>query len=337
MKAQVIAAALAMLAAGPALADVKAGVEAWSRGDFATAVEQWRGPAIAGDPDAQFNMGQAYKLGRGVPLDLAQAESWYAKAAAHGHPMASDAYGLTLYTEGKRAEALPWLEKSAARDERRAELILGTMVFNGDGVPKDEVRGYALISRSSQQGLAQGSTTLAQMDGYMTPEQRERGLAMASEIAARAKAAQAAGPAVTTGKLARGTAVDGAVDAPAPAPMSHGHDRGPPPPARPAPSKTFVASVPAARPTPAPRVPTASKPTAAPVASGGHWRVQLGAFRESGAAQALWAKVGARVGGQPSYARAGAVTRLQAGPFASKVDAERACHAAGVSCVVVPG
>ncbi len=335
MKAQVIAAALAMLAAGPALADVKAGVEAWSRGDFKAAVEQWRGPAIAGDPDAQFNMGQAYKLGRGVPVDLAQAESWYAKAAAHGHAMASDAYGLTLYTEGKRAEALPWLEKSAARDERRAELILGTMVFNGDGVPKDEVRGYALISRSSQQGLEQASITLAQMDGYLTPEQRGRGAALASEIEARGKAAQAAGPADTArGRVAR--AVDGAVDTPAPVLASaspRAHD------ATVKPRQAPHASV-ASAPAPAPRAPVVAKetPHAAPAPrAGGHWRVQLGAFREPGAAQALWARVGGRVGGSPSYAKAGAVTRLQAGPFASKADAERACHAAGVSCVVVPG
>jgi hypothetical protein len=46
-------------AAQPALADVKAGVDAWSRGDYAVAVREWRGPAEAGDPDAMFNLAQA--------------------------------------------------------------------------------------------------------------------------------------------------------------------------------------------------------------------------------------------------------------------------------------
>ena len=57
------AALLAAFAAVPALADVKAGVDAWSRGDYAAAVREWEAPAAAGDPDAMFNLGQAYRLG----------------------------------------------------------------------------------------------------------------------------------------------------------------------------------------------------------------------------------------------------------------------------------
>ena len=74
-----------LLAIGaPALADVKAGVDAWSAGDYATAVREWSGPAQAGDADAQFNLAQAYRLGRGVDADKAQAEALYAAAAAQG-------------------------------------------------------------------------------------------------------------------------------------------------------------------------------------------------------------------------------------------------------------
>ena len=70
---------VAVLAAQPGLADVKAGAEAW-----AAAVAQWQGPADAGDTDAQFNLAQAYKLGRGVPRDLTKAELLFSKAAAAG-------------------------------------------------------------------------------------------------------------------------------------------------------------------------------------------------------------------------------------------------------------
>lgn len=343
MTARIEWAALMLLVASPAMADVKAGVDAWSRGDYTAAIAQWRGPAIAGDADAQFNMGQAYKLGRGVPVDLAQAEQWYAKAAASGHPMAGDNYGLILYQQGKRAAALPWLEKSVVRDERRAELILGTMLFNGDNVPKDEVRAYALISRSSQQGLSQGSTTLAQMDGFLTPEQRQQGTALATRIADGARAAQAASG--TGARRPQALPMEQAFDGPVPnaiaaVPAATPPRRG----ERPLPSHTAVRTPPVAQPHPSapsiPRAPVVASvpphPAAPALARGGHWRIQLGAFRAPGAAQALWSRVGARVGGQPGYLKAGAVTRLQAGPFASKADAERACHASGVSCVVVP-
>ena len=65
-----LAIAALLLPTEAAFADVKAGVDAWARGDYPAAVRQWQGPADKGDADAQFNLGQAYKLGRGVPTDL---------------------------------------------------------------------------------------------------------------------------------------------------------------------------------------------------------------------------------------------------------------------------
>ena len=43
----------------PLAADVKGGVDAWTRGDYAAAVRAWQGPAAQGDADALFNLGQA--------------------------------------------------------------------------------------------------------------------------------------------------------------------------------------------------------------------------------------------------------------------------------------
>ncbi len=316
------AAALAVISgamiAVPALADVKAGVDAWSRGEFDKAVAEWRGPAAAGDADAQFNLGQAYKLGRGVPTDLAMAESWYRKAAAQGHAQAQDNYGLILFQSGKKTEALPWLEKSVARDEKRAELVLGTMLFNGDGVTKDWTRAYALVTRSSQQGLSQGSQTLAQMDRFIPPEQRQQGLTMASQVASQARAAAVAPPMkVRTADLPPSRVAGAGYATPAPAPVRTTPTRTTPTPPRPTP--------------PAPRAVAAS----APAAAHGPWKIQLGAFRDESNARDLWAKVGGRTGGSVAYAKAGGITRLQATGFANKTAAQSACGKAKVSCVVV--
>ena len=185
--------ALAAIAATPAAADVKAGVDAWTQGEYRKAVEEWRGPAIAGDADAQFNLGQAYKLGRGVPVDPALAESWFRKAALQGHEQAQDNYGLALFQAGRKTDAVAWLEKSAARDEPRTELVLGTMLFNGDGLPRDYARAYALMTRAAAprpgtDGLASARETLQQMDGYITPVDRQRGVALAQQYASAAAA-----------------------------------------------------------------------------------------------------------------------------------------------------
>ena len=88
--------------AAPAAADVKQGVDAWSHGDYKAAVDIWRPLAVAGDADAQFNLGQAYKLGRGVPIDMPIATEWYRKAAIQNHAQAIDNYGLILFQEGKK-------------------------------------------------------------------------------------------------------------------------------------------------------------------------------------------------------------------------------------------
>ena len=288
--------AMALIAtAAPAAADVKAGVDAWARGDYDRAVAEWRAPAIAGDADAQFNMGQASKLGRGVPLDQEQATEWFRRAAAQGHPQAGDNYALILFREGRKADALPWLEKSAARDEKRTELVLGAMLFNGDGVPKDWVRAYALVSRASQQGLPQAAPTLAQMDSLIPEAQRRQGLAMASQIA-DARARHSATATATAPVLVAPTSVK--------------------------------------EPAPVRREAKAPVPVPAAV-TGGKWRIQLGAFRDEGNARALWARVGDRTGGRVSYARSGQVTKLLATGFASRATAQTACGKAGVPCMVI--
>jgi hypothetical protein len=70
--------------------------------------------------------------------------------------------------------------------------------------------------------------------------------------------------------------------------------------------------------------PTASRPAT------GSWRVQLGAFRQDGSAQALFGQLAPRLPGkQASYLPLGSMTRLLAGPYESKMAAEAACRALG--------
>lgn len=192
--------ALPLLAfAAPALADVKGGVDAWQTGDYQKAVAEWRPLAVAGDADAQFNLGQAYKLGRGVPADLVQAESWYRRAAKQGHLQAEDNLGLILFTANKRDEAMPYIMASAERGEPRAQYVLGTAMFNGDYATKDWPRAYALTKRASDAGLGIASARLAQLDNLIPLDQRQAGLAMLpgmekDEARARLAAVNAAAP-----------------------------------------------------------------------------------------------------------------------------------------------
>ncbi|SDA19576.1 SPOR domain-containing protein [Sphingomonas sp. NFR15] len=334
MKTLILVAALAtggMALAMPARADVKAGVDAWSRGDYRKAIDEWRPAAIKGDPDAQFNLGQAYKLGRGVPVDLPIAESWYRKAAMQGHLQAEDNYGLILFDEGKRTDAVRWLERSATRGEPRAQLVFGTMLFNGDNVSKDWPRAYAFILRSAAQGQPRAPQVQAQMDQYLSPEDRQKGMVLSRQYEADEKRPQLppeiAGAGTQT--AIRGTDLPPSAYDPGarPAPLAVTPRQDGPK----APPHAAVPDAPRGRPTPPPR------PQPAPTLAGnGRWRIQLGAFRDEGNARGLWQSVQGRLPGlQPYYVKSGAVTRLQAGPLASGAAATRACGAARTSCVPV--
>ena len=291
-----------LLGTGAALADVKAGVDRWTSGDYKGALAEWRPLAESGDADAQFNMGQAYKLGRGVGQDLKVAQGWYQKAAAQGHEQAQVNVGLLLYNSGRRQEALPWIRKAVELGDPRAQYILGTELFNGDIVAKDWPRAYALMLLAADQQLAPAADNIKAMEQHIPIAQRQQGVKLAMQL----------------GKPAPGGMKSTQVSSPA-----------------------ITAST--SRPTP--RVAGSALPKPAAVAArpaGGGWKVQLGAFSSAANAQRAWSTLRAKVGGlgplQPLYVPAGAMTRLQAGPVASREAANGLCasaKAAGSACFPV--
>ena len=355
---------LAGLAAVPAHADVKAGVDAWTAGDFAGAVREWAGPAAQGDPDAQFNMGQASRLGRGVETDVEQAEALYAKAAAQGHVKAADNYGLLLFQRGAREEALPYISAASMRGDPRAQYLLGIAHFNGDLVKKDWRRAYALLTLANSSGLPQARGALAQMDQYISIEDRQAAQPLAASLKAEAEAARSrqlaaadlglatdapSGPVVTASApqtAATRPVVLPPATAEAPAPQTAGADYTLP--AAPAPtvvarqedealSREAVAvaaspAVPPAASTAAAAVPSStpartSATRVAPAATG-PWKVQLGAFGVPGNAQRLWGQLAGRseiAGREQMLLKSGNLTRLLAAGYATRGEAAAAC------------
>ena len=179
----IIACVSLFLAAPAAAQNVKAGIDAWQRGDYVSAVAIWRPLAQAGDADASFNLGQAYRLGRGVLVDLGTAQTWLERAAQKDHLDAQTTLGLLLFQNGNQAEGLRWLKSASESGDPRAMLVYGTALFNGDSVPQDPVLGYAYVSRAAAQGLEPARNTLAQMDEIMPLAQRKKGVALAMQKA----------------------------------------------------------------------------------------------------------------------------------------------------------
>ena len=283
--------AAAMLIAAPAGAlGVRSGIAAWQKGDHAAAVAVWRPLAAKGDADAAFNLGQAYRLGKGVPIDLAEAQRLFEQAARKGHFDAATTLGILLFQNGNQIAGLRWLRKAAEAGEPRAMLLYGTALYNGDGVTPDAVTAYAFISRAAAQGLAAARATLADLDEAMPIEQRQKGVALAKAMAGTkiAAAPTAAKPVYFAKPVATAKAV------------------------------------------------AAAKPSSI-VPTAGDWRIQLGAFGQRGAAEALFARLSGKLAGrQAYYVPAGKIVRLQVGPFESRAAASAACaRLGGQACFAV--
>jgi uncharacterized protein len=81
--------------------DYGRGFEAVKRGDFATALREWRPLAEQGNAGGQSNLGTLYDKGQGVIQDYEEAVKWYRLAAAQGNAVAQSNLGEKyLYGQG---------------------------------------------------------------------------------------------------------------------------------------------------------------------------------------------------------------------------------------------
>jgi TPR repeat protein len=92
----------------------------FEKGDYQGAWFRFWCLAQEGSAPAQFNLGQLYRLGIGVPTELIMARYWYAEAAAQGHAFAQYNLGLMYElghgTSADAIEAVAWYRRAAAQD-----------------------------------------------------------------------------------------------------------------------------------------------------------------------------------------------------------------------------
>ncbi|MEO8723121.1 MAG: SPOR domain-containing protein [Sphingobium sp.] len=320
----------------------KAGVDAWMQGDYAKAVAIWLPLAATGDADAQYDLGQAYRLGKGVPVDFPVALEYYRKAAGQGHPRAQESYGLLLFAMNRRAEAMPYLQKSAERGEPNAQYIVGTALYNGDLAPRDLVRAYALMSSAARKGMPAATSSLAAMDQSIPEATRNRGLELATQMEQSRQAQVAvvrqvpppAKLATTTIPAAALSAAAKAVEEEAARLKAAAHTPTPKAETKAAPTSPATKTPP---PTPTPKAEVAQVASA----KAGSWRVQLGAFSTDERANSAWVALSKKVkelsGYKPILVKGGNVIRLQAGPLATQTDAQKLCSsvkASGADCIL---
>jgi len=138
------------------------GIAASHRGDYATALKEFRVLAKRGHAEAQYYLGLMYHWGHhGVVQDYNEAVKWYRKAAEQGYAKAQDTLGL-MYHEGHGVvqdynEALKWFRKAAEQGYTIAQFSLGLMYREGQGVVQDYVQAHKWFNIASANGSKSGS------------------------------------------------------------------------------------------------------------------------------------------------------------------------------------
>jgi TPR repeat protein len=159
----------------PAWADFKAGMDAYQRGDYATALREWQPLAEQGQADSQHQLGLLYANGKGVTKDDAKARQWYEKAAVQGHTEAQVHLGILLmYARGGQQDykmAVYYLRLSANQGNDLAQRRLGQMYERGDGVPQDYVKAYMWYSLGAANGMEAGARLRDALAKRMDPDQ----------------------------------------------------------------------------------------------------------------------------------------------------------------------
>jgi hypothetical protein len=151
----------------PAQAGYEEGLAAFLRGDYATALKEWRPLANAGNPFAQAALGVMYSNGHGVPLDHKEAVKWSRLAAEQGNTDAQHNLGLMYYV-GKgvprdHREAAKWFRLAAEKGDAIAQYNLGVMYANGHGVPQDHREAVKWYRLAAEQGNTNAQYNLGLM------------------------------------------------------------------------------------------------------------------------------------------------------------------------------
>ena len=189
MRYLLVAALAVMLALPVAAQDFEKGLEAYDRGDYATALREWRPLAEQGFANAQYDLGLMYKEGQGVPRDDGEAVAWYRRAAEQGYAEAQNNLG-DLYASGRGvsldyARAVGWFRKAAEQGDAEAQNNLGVMYGHGLGVRRDYAQAHMWWSIAVNGGYRAAALRRDQVAARMTAADVSKSRRLAREWLAK--------------------------------------------------------------------------------------------------------------------------------------------------------
>jgi TPR repeat protein len=140
--------------------------------DYKEAVKWYSLAAARGFAFAQHHLGDMYAMGSGVPQDYNEAMKLYRLAAEQGLDYAQYTLGAS-YAKGQVVpqdfeEAATWYRLAAEQGNEHAQMNLGRMYQTGSGVSQDYAEAIKLYRLAAEQGLAHAQYVLGEMYWFGT-------------------------------------------------------------------------------------------------------------------------------------------------------------------------
>ena len=174
-----------VIAGGPVWADFQAGLTAYERNDFDTAIKEWLPLAEKGEAKSQYYLGSLYYYGLGKSQNFSKAIFWFQKAATQGEISAQLCMGLMCYNgqgmDFNPKEAAYWFRKAAEQGSSQAQHHLGHLCATGMSGKKDVVEGYMWFSLAANGNYKPAATRRDMLAEQMTPQQLDEAQCLARE------------------------------------------------------------------------------------------------------------------------------------------------------------
>ena len=157
--------------------------------DYATALREWTPLAEQGNALAQFNLGEMYKYGQGVPQDAKTALKWFTLAAEQGYADAQNNLGF-MYANGNGVPkdsktAVKWFTLGAEQGHAISQASLGWMYTKREDAPEDYVYAHMWGNLAASNGSQIGKMISDAVVESMTPSQIEKAQDLARECVAK--------------------------------------------------------------------------------------------------------------------------------------------------------
>ena len=174
-----LAAAVLMIATVTWAGDFKKGWNAYSAGDYATALSEWQELADSGDANAAYGMGLMYGNGFGVDMLDDQAIKYYSIAAEQGHAQAQfnlavmhqNGWGVPQSDE----KANEWYKLAADQGVTLAQIALGRYYSMDFLDSYDPIQAYMWFSLAEDSGDMDAASKREFVQSRMTAAQIAEG------------------------------------------------------------------------------------------------------------------------------------------------------------------